>query len=197
MNVHSFLYLCIMDKKSTILNTVLKLVNKEGFYHLSMKNVAKEAGIAAGTTYLYFSSKEELINELYKLIAQEYRDSIINSYREDNSIEENFFEMAGKALSYYADNPDRFSFIQQYTYSPFIFKETQEENDAILEPTQKVPGQEKKEKKVKDRPDLMLLSIVSGHINNMMKMFIAGKTDLTKNSTQKKLLEACWQSITI
>jgi len=196
MFIH-FLYLCGMDKKSTILNTVLKLVNKEGFYHLSMKNVAKEAGIAAGTTYLYFNSKEELINELYKQIAQEYRDSIINSYKEENSIEENFFEMAGKALSYYVENPDRFSFIQQYTYSPFIFKETQEENFAILEPLQKFLVQAKKEKKVKDLPDLMLVSLVSGPINSMMKMFLAGKTDLTKKSTQKKLLEACWQSITI
>ena len=148
MFIH-FMYFCIMDKKSTILNTVLKLVNKEGFYHLSMKNVAKEAGIAAGTTYLYFNSKEELINELYKQIAQDYRDSIINSYREENSIEENFFEMAGKALSYYVENPDRFSFIQQYTYSPFIFKETQEENFAILGTSSKIPGTGKKRKEGK------------------------------------------------
>ena len=37
-----------MDKKQAILKSVLKLVNREGFYHLNMKNIAKEAGIAAG-----------------------------------------------------------------------------------------------------------------------------------------------------
>lgn len=197
MNIHSFLYLCLMDKKEIILNTVLHLVNKEGFYHLNMKNVAAEAGIAAGTIYLYFNSKEQLINELYKKLVKEYHSSILTGYSDDKSFAENFQVMMGKAIRFYVENTDYFSFIEQYTYSPFLFKETLEENFVILDPLKKLLQQAKKENKVKDLPDVLLLSLLAGPINSMMKLFIAGKADLSKKSLQQKLIDACWQSITI
>src|ERR1035437_7315598 len=105
MNVHSFFnYFCSMDKKTIILNTVLRLVNKEGFYHLNMKRLASEAGISVGTTYLYFDSKEKLINELYSKIVVAFKEAILNGYQKGRPFKLNFYEMLGNALDFYISN---------------------------------------------------------------------------------------------
>lgn len=186
-----------MDKKEIILQTVLKLVNREGFYHLNMKNVATEAGIAAGTIYIYFSSKEQLINELYKKLVKDYHSAILSGYNPDNKFEENFRQMTSNAIGFYAENKDYFSFIEQYTYSPFLFKETLEESLTILEPLKKLLQQAKQNNEVKNLPDELLLSLVSGPITSMMRLFIAGKADLSQELLRKQLIEACWKSIMI
>jgi AcrR family transcriptional regulator len=192
-----FYYLCLMDKKELILKTTLKLVNEHGFYHLNMKQLAVEAGISVGTTYLYFDSKEKLINELYKNIIKEFNDKVLSAYQKERSFKNNFFEMMGAAIDHYIHNSDCFSFIEQYTYSPFLFKETQEENLAILEPIQKIIKEAKKSNELKDLPDTLLIALAYGPIVSMMKLFIAGKTDLKKKTTKEQLLDACWLSISI
>ena len=186
-----------MDKKEVILKTTLSLVNQYGFYHLNMKQLAAEAGISAGTTYLYFDSKEKLINELYRNITQDFHNIVLKGHEKGRTFKENFFAMMNNIVNYYIENPDCFSFIEQYTYSPFLFKETQEENLAILEPIQKIIKKAKREKLVRDIPETLLIALCHGPITSMMKLFIAGKTDLKKKSTKEQLLKACWQSVSI
>lgn len=184
-----------MNKKDIILQTTLKLVNRHGFYHLNMKQLAGEAGISAGTTYLYFKSKEEIINELYKNITNDFNSNVLRGYKEESSFKQNYFEMLAIAVNYYIDNPDKFSFIEQYTYSPFLFKKTKEENLAVLEPLQKIIKKAKKEKLVKDLPETLLVALSYGPVVSMMKLFLAGKADLKKETTKEELINACWQSI--
>ena len=186
-----------MNKKELILKTTLQLVNRYGFYHLNMKQLAAAAGISAGTTYLYFDSKEKLINELYKNIFLEFNTTVLKGYEKGRSFKSNYFDMMNNAVDYYIENPECFSFIEQYTYSPFIFKEIKEENMAILGPIQKILKEAKKEKKVKDLPETLLIALSYGPIVSMMKLFIAGKTDLQKKTTKEQLLEACWLSVSI
>lgn len=48
-------------RKAAILKAAGVLVDKEGFPALSMDAVAKKCGLAKGTLYLYFSTREELL----------------------------------------------------------------------------------------------------------------------------------------
>ena len=48
------------QKKSSILNAARTVFSREGYADTSVDAVAAEAGIAKGTVYLYFKSKEEL-----------------------------------------------------------------------------------------------------------------------------------------
>lgn len=53
-----------LDVSEQIFDATDRLMAKEGLHHLSMHKLAKEAGIAAGTIYLYFKSKDELLVHL-------------------------------------------------------------------------------------------------------------------------------------
>jgi len=52
------------DKYSLILTTAHSILVDEGLEALSINKVAQKAGIAKGTVYIYFDSKEEIIGAL-------------------------------------------------------------------------------------------------------------------------------------
>ena len=53
------------DKREAILDAALRLIARLGLHNTPMSAIAREAGVAAGTLYLYFPSKEAMINALY------------------------------------------------------------------------------------------------------------------------------------
>ncbi|WP_434751863.1 TetR/AcrR family transcriptional regulator [Paenibacillus amylolyticus] len=48
------------DKSEAILDAAYGIFGSKGFYETKMSDIADEAGIAKGTIYLYFKSKEQL-----------------------------------------------------------------------------------------------------------------------------------------
>ena len=49
-----------VDTRTAILDAADRLLAEYGYKKMTMEDVAREAGIGKGTTYLYFRSKEEL-----------------------------------------------------------------------------------------------------------------------------------------
>ncbi|HOJ50192.1 MAG TPA: TetR/AcrR family transcriptional regulator [Spirochaetota bacterium] len=54
------------EKREHIINTARKLFASKGFESVSINEIAKEAGIAKGTIYLYFENKYELFIEVLR-----------------------------------------------------------------------------------------------------------------------------------
>src|SRR5215831_1099063 len=54
------------DKRERILRAAVKVFAKNGFHATRVSEVAKAAGVADGTIYLYFKSKEELLFSLFE-----------------------------------------------------------------------------------------------------------------------------------
>jgi TetR/AcrR family fatty acid metabolism transcriptional regulator len=54
------------DKRERILRAAVKVFAKSGFYAARVSEVAKAAGVADGTIYLYFKSKDELLVSLFE-----------------------------------------------------------------------------------------------------------------------------------
>jgi len=54
------------DKRERILQAAVRVFAKSGFYATRVSEVAKAAGVADGTIYLYFRSKDELLVSLFE-----------------------------------------------------------------------------------------------------------------------------------
>jgi TetR/AcrR family transcriptional regulator, fatty acid metabolism regulator protein len=54
------------DKRDRILRAAVRVFVKNGFYGTRVSAVAKAAGVADGTIYLYFKSKDELLLSLFE-----------------------------------------------------------------------------------------------------------------------------------
>jgi len=53
------------DKREAILNAASEVFATEGFHNTKLSKVSEIAGIGTGTVYLYFKSKEAILEELF------------------------------------------------------------------------------------------------------------------------------------
>ena len=66
------------QRRAEILAAALHLFSSKGFYDTTMEEVAREAGVAKGTIYLYFQSKEHLLLALKRDFMQGLTDAVAN-----------------------------------------------------------------------------------------------------------------------
>ena len=96
-----------VDKRRLILDAAVTVFARKGFHHCRVSDVADEAGVAYGLVYHYFSSKEEILNELFLERWQIMLDAIaaIDS-RESLAVREKLYEVAGFIIDSYRNQPD-------------------------------------------------------------------------------------------
>ena len=55
----------VVDKREAILRAAIKVFAGKGFFNSKVSDIAGEAGIADGTVYLYFKSKDEILHSIF------------------------------------------------------------------------------------------------------------------------------------
>jgi TetR/AcrR family fatty acid metabolism transcriptional regulator len=55
----------IADKRDAILRAAIKVFARHGYFQSQVADVARVAGVAAGTVYLYFRSKDDLLVSIF------------------------------------------------------------------------------------------------------------------------------------
>ena len=55
----------ITDKREAILRAAIKVFAGKGYFNSKVADIAGEAGIADGTVYLYFKSKDEILHSIF------------------------------------------------------------------------------------------------------------------------------------
>jgi AcrR family transcriptional regulator len=55
-------------RRKEILDVALKIIYEEGFYNLTIRNIAERTGISEAALYRHFNNKKEIINNLVDLI---------------------------------------------------------------------------------------------------------------------------------
>lgn len=76
------------EKYELILGAALKVIAENGFHGSQISKIAKEAGIADGTVYLYFKNKEDILISLFQQRLGALVRTFNSSIRETNSAEE-------------------------------------------------------------------------------------------------------------
>jgi TetR/AcrR family fatty acid metabolism transcriptional regulator len=59
------------DKYHRILEAAVKVFAEQGFFQSTVSQIAKEAGVADGTIYLYFKNKEDILVQFYSYKARQ------------------------------------------------------------------------------------------------------------------------------
>lgn len=56
----------VTDKRDAILRAAVKVFARNGYFQSQVADVARVAGVAAGTVYLYFRSKDDLLASIFE-----------------------------------------------------------------------------------------------------------------------------------
>lgn len=123
-----------IDKRTALLKATLQLVNSGGIQGASMAKIAKAASISPATIYLFFSSKQELLNQLYLSVKSSFTQAAFVNYSEDISLEKRFKTIWHQMVHYKLEHPEEASFLSQCDNTPMIDDQTRQEGLLFLAP---------------------------------------------------------------
>ena len=94
------------DKHQRILKAAIKVFAHNGFYNSRVSEIAKEAGVADGTIYLYFKNKDDILISLF----EEEMENIIENMKKEIDTEKDLLQKLRKfayvQLNSKKENPD-------------------------------------------------------------------------------------------
>src|SRR5258708_3216022 len=61
----------VADKREAILRAATRVFARSGYFNSKVADIAREAGVADGTVYLYFKSKEEILHSIFDRTVEE------------------------------------------------------------------------------------------------------------------------------
>lgn len=186
-----------MDKQKEILNAALKLFVEFGFHGTPTSKIAKEAGVANGTLFHYYPTKEELILALYKNIKSRLNEHMYAHVNAGDSLEQTFRSIFLNTLDWAQDHKEEYYFVQQFNMSPFLSLIPKEEIIRQAKPHLDMIQAGIKNKILKPLPVDFIYNLISSHIYGLSQYLSASELSPQK---QKKLIsdsyEMIWDMIT-
>jgi AcrR family transcriptional regulator len=115
------------DKQEAILNTALRLFTERGFFGTPTSLISKEAGVATGTLFFYFKTKEELIDTLYLRVKAEAAEAMCRSLASEPDAKAKLYRLGRNAVTWATEHPEKMKFMEQFAHSQFVSTTAQEE----------------------------------------------------------------------
>jgi len=117
----------IKDKRTAIMETALKLFTERGFHGTSTAQISKDAGVATGTLFNYFPTKEDLINSLYFEVKGDLSQAMGKDIEVESTFQDKLRKIWSNLVKWGVGNQDEFLFVGQFCSSPYITKFTRDE----------------------------------------------------------------------
>jgi TetR/AcrR family transcriptional regulator, multidrug resistance operon repressor len=173
-------------KVQLILTTALKMVARVGLTGLKMSDLAKEAGVATGTVYIYFEDKNQLIRELYLYLMHVSTSDLTQQITETDPLKIKIKKIARNYLDDNIKNPEYGAFLEQYFRSPYFHEDdsTKVEEEIALQPIYQLVVEGQRQSLIKEADPELLVTLVCGMLNEMAKVAIY---------TQKPITPAEWE----
>jgi AcrR family transcriptional regulator len=185
------------DKRRDIMQAALELIAERGFHRAPMAEIAEKAGVAAGTIYRYFESKDVLITELHRELEDKIMAVLQEGYPSGRPLRERFLYLIRELLRYFITNPLHFRYMEQYFNSPYGISLHRDRllgksgnQDILMDIFDKGIEQQV----LKEFPKAVLFSLAFGPMIFLMRDHILGFIVLD-DPLIKQITEACWDAI--
>lgn len=182
------------EKREAILQATLELITANGFHATPMSMVAERAGVAAGTIYHHFESKEAIINEIYAQLKQRMGKALLAGENPEAPYRERFAQYWMNLFHHFKNNPIEFIFLEQYTNSPFISNNTKEENQRHYQPVIDFLAECAWSGQLRNMETELLVSLVYGSIVSCVKLHISNELQMTETRAQQAM-QAIWDGV--
>lgn len=153
-----------MDKRGKLLQTALELFVSQGFNDTPTSKIAKEAGIATGTLFYFFPTKDELIISLYLDLKRQAAESIHAALSEVKSTKEVIKTYYEESLKWSLRNPNEFSFLAQFSNSPYLKKIGADEISVQIGPVLQLFSAAIEEQQIADMDVKLLYALISNQV---------------------------------
>jgi AcrR family transcriptional regulator len=182
------------QKNQLIFQATLRLVKEDGLAGITMSEIAREAKIATGTLYIYFESKEKLINDLFTLCRKSSAEIYFKGYNVNQPFKEGLKTIWFNLFDFRLHHFDEAVFMDQCYHSPYITETTKELTKKLVQPLYKLVERGKDEKLLKNVDAFMLLIFIFSGLNEFVKHSVYSERKITKPS-KEELFNLMWDGI--
>ncbi|HEX7979218.1 MAG TPA: TetR/AcrR family transcriptional regulator [Gemmatimonadaceae bacterium] len=184
-----------LDKREAILAAALRLIARFGLHNAPMSAVAREAGIAVGTVYLYFPSKEAMINALYLHVLEE-RNSFWR--REPPAATDSppdaraaLWETWHTLARWHLEHEEGSNLIAQCRASGILSDETRAFEQSMDARALVLYEQAVAEGHLRSMPRYVLWALLAGPVYALVQMRDAGETEITEEILRETFDGVC------
>ena len=184
-----------VDKRQALLDAALILFTEHGFHGTPTSKIAKKAGVATGTLFHYFKTKEELINQLYLEIKQDLTRGLSVGVSNEYTDRGKIHKLWCNYISWALESPEKLQFFQQFSSSPYISNLTREEAIQHLSFIHELIEESKQQDVVKDMPTELLFDMTTGITLVMAMHFLQHPGKFEDEEYREMAFDAYWDCI--
>lgn len=155
-----------------------------------MSAIAKAAGVATGTAYVHYQSKEDLVYATYEEIKRDLGQAVVEALDTDADPEERFRQIWRAVRDHLAADPARARFLTQMEESPYL-AEAHARLSATDDPLMQEAARPDIAARLAPLPGELLFSMGFGPAIRL----VASGTELDESQLET-LVQACWRAIT-
>ena len=162
------------DKQQAIAAATFALVEQVGLSGLTMAGIARQAGIATGTLYVYYKSKEDLLNALYEQVkgalAQLITEEAGTALPFRARFQRNWLRMLQHRRAHYPETV----FMEQYYNSPWFSEASRQFSARFTSSCLGYFDEARAQQIVKDVPTMLLASSFFGSVRETANLLRSG-----------------------
>ena len=111
------------EKRNAILAAAIELIAGQGL-SIPTSKIAQVAGVAEGTLFTYFETKERLLNDLYLELKHEEREEMTRDYPVHASLKDRARHLWDKYVGLGITHPSKYKVVTQLSISDHINEQT-------------------------------------------------------------------------
>lgn len=178
-----------LDRALAVREAIVAVVAQRGLEATTMAAVAAEAGVATGTAYVHYPSKDELLIGGYVHVKQQLGAAATAGLTDDMNARQRFERVWHQAHEHLRRNPDRARFLVQFEHSSLgaiAHARMADEHDPLTEATAAllvafVP-----------LPPMVLYDLALGPV---VRLVASGQQ--VDDATLAQLCDACWRAVAL
>jgi AcrR family transcriptional regulator len=182
------------DKGEAILAAALDLFVERGFYGTSVPSVAERAGVAAGTIYHYFASKEALVNALFKRWKGEVSAQVLRDFAFDRPAREQFRTVWERMTAFALAHPKELAFLELHHHGSYLDEESRRIEHQIIDFGIEMVRQAQASETLKPLPPGVLMEFANGAFLGVFRGALEGRLEMARE-TFMAAERCCWEAL--
>ena len=118
------------DKRNAILDAATRLFAERGLAAAPTSEISSLAGVAEGTLFTYFKTKDDLINALYRQIKLELADAMMSDFPRKKNVRTRLQHVWDRYVNWGIANPAQRKVLGQLCWSDVLTKEAKDAGSA-------------------------------------------------------------------
>lgn len=184
------------DKRDAVIRAAMEMVGEHGFHGSPMADIAEQAGVAAGTIYRFFDSKDALIEEIKVSLEGQILAAVTDGYPAGQPVRERFLHLQRRVIGYFIASPLQFRFLEQYHFSPYGLHSRREKlfSKKRRNLFEDVIEEGRGQRIIKDLPLPILCALAFGPVIEVCRDHILQFLTLDDRLIERTA-EACWDAV--